>query len=186
MIEIAGWVDLIVGVILALGGALLNNYVTRRAEKGWLGVSINGGIIIIVLISLLVFFSAPAEPTDEKLEVGGEADLTDPRATERERTFTFRRTNRHCSGASNVHWTVRAGEGWKINRGTVKLTGRHVSNKSYLSGPEDLPEGNPEDGFIYTGQVVNSGDCFKFFGKAVIKDGRGTIHIVGKFTERRL
>ncbi len=131
---------------------------------------------------------APAGPgvlpiAEQGTNQPSEADAEPPMVMEtRDRTFKFAKRNRYCRGPQNVQWPVKATPGWKIDVHSINAWPTVQSSKSVFDGVKD----RTEDGFYITARVVNSGDCIKVFGKRIAKDGRGSLHVAGTYTETRM
>ncbi len=121
------------------------------------------------------------QPSEEQMEPPEETEPQMAKET-KERTFSFSRRNRHCSGSHSVRWPVSATPGWEIDIHSIKDNVTVKSSRSNYDGVVD----KTKDGFFIVGRVINSGNCVKAFGQTIAKDGRGSLHVEGTYIETRM
>ena len=160
-------IEIMVGVIVALG-VLFGIFHKLRGTFPWIennwkyiaGTILSICLIVIILLFVQVFSSQPET---------------------RERPVALYKLNDHCADPQNVRWTIKASEGWEIDVASIEIEATSVSSKSSYTGVQNATK----TGFDIVGRVVNSGRCVRepLTRTLIIKDGRGSLRIYGKYTE---
>lgn len=138
-------------------GLFWNNRVERNYELG-----------LAIVPEMMGSFSISATTSRDEYET-------------RSRSEVRRSDNQHCQGTKDYNWTINAdvGDGWSI---AEKPTTRLESDSD--ASDEGVQSWTPTS-FIFKGKAKNNGQCVKFLGEVVARDGRGHVQIRANWIERR-